>query len=73
MVEYDLVNVPIVDIVNQIILYAAQHRTSDIHMDPREDSLMIRMRIDGELRNHTNIPKAYERNLITRVKLISNP
>jgi len=72
MVEYDLVNVPIVDIVNQIILYAAQHRTSDIHMDPREDSLMIRMRIDGELRNHTNIPKAYERNLITRVKLISN-
>ena len=72
MVEYDLVNVPIVDIVNQIILYAAQHRTSDIHRDPREDSLMIRMRIDGELRNHTNIPKAYERNLITRVKLISN-
>ena len=72
MVEYDLVNVPIVDIVNQIILYAAQHRTSDIHMDPREDCLMIRMRIDGELRNHTQIPKAYERNLITRVKLISS-
>ena len=72
MVEYDLVNIPIVDIVNQIILYAAQHRTSDIHMDPREDCLMIRMRIDGELRNHTQISKAYERNLITRVKLISN-
>lgn len=72
MVEYDLVNIPIVDIVNQIILYAAQHRTSDIHMDPREDCLMIRMRIDGELRNHTQIPKAYERNLITRVKLISS-
>lgn len=72
MVEYDIVNVPIVDIVNQIILYASKNRASDIHMDPHEDSLLIRMRIDGELRNHTEIPKAYERNLITRVKLISN-
>ena len=72
MIEYDIVNVPIVDIVNQIMLYASRVRASDIHMDPHEDSLLIRMRIDGELRNHTEIPKAYERNLITRVKLISN-
>ena len=72
MIEYDLVNIPIVDIVNQIILYASKNRASDIHMDPREDCLVIRMRIDGELRDHTKIPKAYERNLITRVKLISS-
>ena len=72
MIQYDVVNVPIVDIVNQIILYASTHRASDIPMDPKEDCLLIRMRIDGELRNHTKIPKSYERNLITRVKLISN-
>jgi len=72
MVEYDLHHIPIVDIVNQIILYAAQHSASDIHMDPREDSLTIRMRMDGELKDHTVIPKEYERNLVTRVKLISN-
>ena len=72
MVEYDLHHIPIVDIVNQIILYAAQHNASDIHMDPREDSLIIRMRMDGQLRDHTLIPKEYERNLVTRVKLISN-
>lgn len=72
MVEYDLQHVPIVDIVNQIILYAAQHNASDIHLDPREDCLMIRMRMDGQLRDHTIIPKEYERNLTTRVKLISN-
>lgn len=72
MVEYNLAKTPIVDIVNQIILYAAQHKASDIHMDPREDALMIRMRIDGDLQNHSLIPKAYERNLITRVKLVSN-
>lgn len=72
MIEYDVVNIPIVDIVNQIILYASKNRASDIHMDPREEYLLIRMRIDGELRDHTIIPKSYERNLITRVKLISN-
>ena len=72
MIQYDVVNIPIVDIVNQIILYASTNRASDIHMDPRENDLLIRMRIDGELKNHTSIPKAYERNLITRVKLISN-
>lgn len=72
MIQYDVVNIPIVDIVNQIILYASTNRASDIHMDPRETDLLIRMRIDGELKNHTIIPKAYERNLITRVKLISN-
>ncbi len=72
MVQYDLHKIPIVDVVNQIILYAAQHNASDIHFDPRENSLVVRMRVDGELQDHTIIPKEYERNLITRVKLISN-
>ncbi len=71
MIEYDFINVPIVDIVNQIILFAAKNQASDIHLDPLEDALMIRMRIDGNLRNHSRVPKMYERNLTTRVKLIS--
>ncbi len=72
MVEYDFQRIPIVDIVNQIILYAAQHNASDIHLDPREDCLVVRMRMDGELQDHAVVPKEYERNLVTRVKLISN-
>ena len=71
LVEYDFVNMPIVDIVNRIIVYASQHKASDIHFDPREDCLMIRMRIDGHLRDHAKVPKMYEKNLATRVKLIS--
>ena len=70
MIDYDFVNMPIVDIVNRIIIYASQHRASDIHFDPREDCMMIRMRMDGRLRDHTK-PKMYEKNLATRVKLIS--
>ena len=71
LIEYDFVNMPIVDIVNRIIIYASQHKASDIHFDPREDCLMIRMRIDGKLRDHSKVPKMYEKNLATRVKLIS--
>lgn len=71
MIEYDFVNMPIVDIVNRIIIYASQHRASDIHFDPREDCMMIRMRMDGRLKDHSKVPKMYEKNLATRVKLIS--
>ncbi len=71
MTEYDFVNGPIVDIVNRIILFASQHRASDIHFDPREDSMVVRMRIDGRLQNHCIVPKMYEKNLTTRIKLIS--
>ena len=72
MVEYDFVKVPIVDIVNQIILYAAQHRASDIHFDPLEDALMVRMRVDGDLQNHSLVPKVYERNLICMIHHFRN-
>lgn len=71
MIEYDFVNIPVVDIVNRIILYASQHKASDIHFDPREDCMMIRMRMDGRLNDHAKVPKMYEKNLTTRVKLIS--
>ena len=72
MINYDFLHTPIVEIVNKVILFAASNRASDIHLDPRENSLIIRMRIDGILRDHAIVPKEYERNLITRVKLISN-
>ena len=71
MINYDVEKTPIVDLVNKIIITGVRSRASDIHFDPMEDSLKIRMRIDGNLRDHAMIPKAYERNLVTRIKLIS--
>ena len=66
METYDLANTPIVDLVNKIIVSAVKSRASDIHFDPIEEGLKVRIRIDGDLRDHTVIPKEYERNLITR-------
>ena len=71
MIKYDIEKTPIVDLVNTIIVTGVKSRASDIHFDPFEDGLKIRMRIDGDLRDHAIIPKSAERNLITRIKLIS--
>jgi len=71
MINYDVEKLPIVDLVNKIIITGVKSRASDIHFDPTEDGLKVRMRIDGDLRDHTIIPKNTERNLITRIKLIS--
>jgi len=72
MFEYDFKNLEIADIVNNIIIYAASKRASDIHFDPHENGLKIRLRIDGVLRDHAMVPPLYQKNLITRIKLISN-
>ena len=71
MVNYDIEKTPIVDLVNTIIVTGVRNRASDIHFDPSEEGLRIRMRIDGDLRDHSIIPKSAERNLVTRIKLIS--
>ena len=72
MVTYDLEHTSIVDLTNQLIMAAVKAKASDIHMDPVENGIKIRYRVDGDLQDHTLIPKEYERNLTTRVKLISN-
>ena len=63
---------PITQIADYIIISAAKSGASDIHFDPREDGMMVRFRIDGDLQNFTYIPKTYERNLTTRLKLLAN-
>lgn len=72
MFEYDFKNLEIADIVNSIIIYAVSKKASDIHFDPCESGLKVRLRIDGVLQNHAIVPPLYQKNLITRIKLISN-
>lgn len=69
--EFDFVNVPIVDIVNTIFIDASNKGASDIHYDPWEDFMKIRIRIDGELIDYAKVPNAYKNNLVTRIKILS--
>ena len=69
--EYDYDKTPVVDIVNDMILDANEKTASDIHFDPSEDTLNVRIRIDGELVEYAKVPAAVKRNLTTRIKIIS--
>jgi len=72
MVSFDFTKTPITQIVDYIIISASKHNSSDIHFDPRGNGMMVRFRIDGDLQDYTYVPKAYERNLTTRLKLLAN-
>ena len=72
MVSFDFTKTPITQVADYIIIAASKNKASDIHFDPREDGMMVRFRIDGDCQDYTFIPKAYERNLSTRLKLLAN-
>jgi type IV pilus assembly protein PilB len=63
---------PISKALNTILEYAAKNRASDIHIEPLKESLKIRCRIDGILREIMKLPKSTEPPLISRIKILSN-
>jgi type IV pilus assembly protein PilB len=63
---------PITRALNTILEYAVNSRASDIHIEPVEDSLKIRCRVDGVLREIMKLPKSVEPALISRIKILSN-
>ena len=71
MITFDFAKTPITKIVDAIIINSSKSGSSDIHFDPREDGLIVRIRVDGDLMDYTFIPKVYERNLTTRLKLMA--
>ncbi|WP_160721997.1 GspE/PulE family protein [Bacillus sp. USDA818B3_A] len=65
-------NSPIVRLVNQILSNAVIQRASDIHIDPQENKVVVRYRIDGVLRNERVLPKTMQSVLTARIKIMSN-
>lgn len=64
-------NTPIVKLVNTLVSQAYIRRASDIHIEPFEDYLIIRMRIDGDLQEYLRMGIASHANLISRIKILS--
>lgn len=63
---------PISKALSAILDYAAKSRASDIHIEPLENELKIRCRIDGVLREVMKLPKSTEPPLVSRIKILSN-
>jgi general secretion pathway protein E len=62
---------PIVKLVNMLITRAVEGRTSDIHIEPFENSVKVRYRIDGALARVESLPKRIQPAVISRIKIMS--
>ncbi|MFP4139709.1 MAG: type II secretion system ATPase GspE [Phycisphaerae bacterium] len=71
----DLLNVsnraPVIKLVNLVLFEAVQQEASDIHIQPYEDRLVVRMRIDGVLFDTFNLPSGVQDELVSRIKVMS--
>jgi len=62
---------PIIQLANRLTEAAVDQSATDIHIEPREDAVTIRFRIDGVLQDHEHIPKSMQAGLNTRLKILS--
>ncbi|NLM34819.1 MAG: Flp pilus assembly complex ATPase component TadA, partial [Clostridiales bacterium] len=72
MAEEEINNAPIVKLVDSILKDAIKARTSDIHIEPFDNYVKIRYRIDGQLHEKQRLSKDSLASLVTRIKILSN-
>lgn len=70
--EDDSNSAPTIRLVNSIIDRAVTENASDIHLEPRENEVVVRMRIDGVLHNMLVVPKELQSSVISRFKVMAN-
>ncbi|QTM99968.1 type II secretion system protein GspE [Sediminibacillus dalangtanensis] len=63
---------PAVRIMDQLLQTGVHLKASDIHLDPAEDSLSVRYRVDGMLHKERTIPKRLQNSLTARMKIMAN-
>ncbi len=68
----EISNAPIVKLINSILDQAIKSRASDIHIEPLEKEVRVRLRVDGQLINAFNIPKNAQAGVVTRIKIMGN-
>ncbi|MBH1956794.1 type II/IV secretion system protein [Candidatus Saccharibacteria bacterium] len=65
-------NSPIAQTINLLLEYAIRSSASDIHIEPREEFVQIRYRIDGVLKEVNRLPRNVHAALVSRIKILSN-
>lgn len=63
---------PIAKIVSTILEFAVSSRASDVHIEPQEDRVRVRYRIDGILYDKLSLPKNVQEALVSRIKILSD-
>ncbi len=62
---------PVAKIVSTILEYAVTSRASDVHIEPQEDRVRVRYRIDGILYDRLSLPKSVQESVLSRIKILS--
>ncbi|MBP7119220.1 type II/IV secretion system protein [Candidatus Woesebacteria bacterium] len=62
----------IVKVLDTILTYGVAERASDIHIESHADKVVVRYRVDGDLRDIVTLPKQIEEPLVARIKILSN-
>lgn len=62
----------IANLLNDIVYHAALEHASDIHVEPQNDEVLIRARLDGVLKDIMFLPKEFQEIFITRIKVLAN-
>ena len=63
---------PIVRLANWLLHRAVEERASDIHIEPQANELVVRLRVDGLLREEQRLPKWTQSAIVSRIKILSN-
>ncbi len=63
---------PVIRIVDTLTKHAVLQRASDIHIEPTENEVLVRYRIDGILRDAMTLPKITSSGIVARIKVLSN-
>ena len=63
---------PIVRLTNWLLHRAVESRASDIHIEPHHNELMVRLRVDGLLREEQRLPKWTQGAIVSRIKVLAN-
>jgi type IV pilus assembly protein PilB len=63
---------PVINLVRSIFEDAFVKGASDIHLEPRQEDLLVRFRVDGTLFDRTTVPKSWARPILARIKVLAN-
>jgi len=62
---------PVIQFVNSLFVRAVRERTSDIHIEPGEQNVSVRYRIDGVLKEVAEPPKRFQSSIVARIKIMA--
>ncbi|MBX4201248.1 Flp pilus assembly complex ATPase component TadA, partial [Candidatus Parcubacteria bacterium] len=65
-------DIPIIKVVDTLLKHAILQEASDVHIEPLEDEVIVRYRVDGILRDVMNLPSGSALGVVARIKVLSN-